>query len=80
MCTQYCDLLGSGQHNQRNHLQSLVFEDMHVSGEAMVAIAPALSAHPQLEKLGMLSRNLSLNMGSVRSTNEGLDMVHLSGG
>jgi Ran GTPase-activating protein (RanGAP) involved in mRNA processing and transport len=42
-----------GEQNQCNHLTSLVFEDIEISGEAMAEIAPALSAHPQLEKLDL---------------------------
>jgi Ran GTPase-activating protein (RanGAP) involved in mRNA processing and transport len=42
-----------GQQNQCNHLTSLVFEDIEISGEAMAEIAPALSAHPQLETLDL---------------------------
>ena len=42
-----------GHPNQRNHLTSLVFEEIHISGEAMAEIAAALSAHPQLEMLDL---------------------------
>jgi Ran GTPase-activating protein (RanGAP) involved in mRNA processing and transport len=42
-----------GQQNQYDHLTSLVFNEIHISGEAMAEIATALSAHPQLEKLDL---------------------------
>ncbi len=42
-----------GQQNQYNHLTSLMFEDIDISGEAMSEIATALTAHPQLEVLGL---------------------------
>jgi Ran GTPase-activating protein (RanGAP) involved in mRNA processing and transport len=56
-----------GEQNQCNHLTSLVFEDIEISGEAMAEIAPVLSAHPQLEKL-----DLSLSTGVGRLGNMAL--------
>ncbi len=70
------------QPNQCNHIKTIIFEDIYISGEAVAEIAPALGAHPQLEKLdlgwyGPGGRHGSVALGSVLEGWENPKLTHL---